>query len=236
MAEQDRPERQQDGESGNAAAAFMALRDEIAAQHAALTALADQMQQHRKPPPDYTDDISRMVQAIHGLTRRLEALEAAPALARTALQHHRTVSEEAAALMKQPLLRLEDKAERLHTILKFYANRFLGARERKRQNWSVAANFIIGFLIGAWLMVVLPSQISDGLAARIATRVMDMDMAEAGLRMLHTAKPMAWRNYDFGYKIYAGNSNAIHDCHARMRYTGEAQTCTITIPTTLTRE
>jgi hypothetical protein len=109
-------------------------------------------------------------------------------------------------------------------------------RSLRLQNSLLGVAFLLGLCIATLLLFTLPARISEGTSARVAAVIMNMGMAEAGARMFRKGAPDTWNDYSFGFEIYDSNARSLNDCYDEMQYRREAQTCTIIIPTSLTRE
>ena len=138
-----------------AARAFDDLRAEVSVMRRALEALPHAMEASR--PPDYSEDIGQVKQAVGALAARIEVLEKKPGLTMTPSAYAREISwagQEATSEARKGLQQAEEGFAKQASLLEQWV---LGSRTSVSQNrWlfgMTAAGFICGTvvtLVFAW--------------------------------------------------------------------------------------
>jgi hypothetical protein len=102
----------QEEESGDPAAAFEALRLEVARVRAelagmsrAVAALPGAWEENR--PPDYAPDLGRITKGLNFVVGQLDAINAHPALRLTPEQHQAAVAQAGAGFVREAVQRLD---------------------------------------------------------------------------------------------------------------------------------
>lgn len=203
------------------AAAFEALRREVAQLHRAIERLSS-------GPPDYSPTLSEMA-------KRLTAIEAQPALqstsAEVAEQMRRAQDKaygEAKASLNIFLGQMKEGAQLLNGLVTNKRDR----RQQTRQLLLTAAGsaFIAVIL---WLLVSGP--VIRALGERwgwpemIAAATMNMGRGAAGGKLLQGAAPIAWGNAMLGKELVETNSDSINACRKQAAGTGKPQKCLIKV-------
>ena len=236
MAGQDRVVMGDDGDSG-LADVFDDLQTAILAQHQQLRqdledikgSLATTGSQVRDlTRASYNPDRETLSAALNGVGEKLAAIEK-----RLAWQPSGYASQSLTGTVDPTFKQIQNN---LTAVLEEHTEAMGRERSLRLQNSLLGVAFLLGLCIATLLLFTLPARISEGTSAHVAAVIMNMSMAEAGARMFRRAAPDTWDDYTFGFHIYDNNARSLTDCYDEMQYRREAQTCTIIIPTSLTRE
>lgn len=174
----------------SAAEAFERVRSELSLLRSAIEGLTAA----RERTPDYTTTLGRMAEDLGSLDARLEQIEGAPALSLSAAALASEINAAAGAARAQDHKLLAEARETLHHALGYIngmINRGQRVRRRDEREWMIGGG---GLLAGILLWSILPGAVvrslpeSWGAPEWMAARIMGVDQAEAGQRMIKTAQ------------------------------------------------
>jgi len=134
-----------------AARAFDDLRAEVSVMRRALEALPQAMEASR--PPDYSEDIGQVKQAVDALAARIEALEKKPGLTMTPSAYAREISwagQEATSEARKALKQAEQGFVKQSSMLEQWV---FGARTGDSQNRWLFGMLALGFVGGVVIAI-----------------------------------------------------------------------------------
>ena len=209
-----------------AAAAFEALRGEVAQLRESLEALPTTFKV--KAPPDYAPTLG-------AIAKSLAATEAHPAM-RLTPQSHATQMQAATEALRS---RVEDDLRRAVTAIAHASsdiNRFAGdLRTRHEQRrWLIVAG-AGGMAAGALLWVLVSGPIARALPEswhvpeKMAAATLRLDRWDAGMQLMRSASPQSWARLAQAAELERANRKALDDCREAVAKTGKAQRCAITL-------
>ena len=217
-----------------AAAAFEALRKEVALVRRAVAGLA--AERAAIEIPDYSETLGKILQANAVTAKRLREISEASALQRTAATRGREIEAAAEnarradqAALSQARMALQGATDNLRGWLR-------SAREADRQNTWIkvtgAVGLVIGLVLGAvagWLAFAAARP--HGTREQQAAAILHMTEEKAGEHLIQTASPKLWNDLVLGDRIVIANRKALTRClHlAYERHRGRER-CTVTIP------
>lgn len=182
-------------EPADAAAAFEALRREVALLNVAVAGLAAE----RAPAPDYSETLGEIAKGVSVAVGRLGKLVASPAFALSPADLARQISaagEEARRQDRASVYHAQEALQRSARDLDGWIDR---ARLASKQNWRLVQAGAIGVVAGAILCASLPTVIVNAVPAswawpeKRAAHVLRRDMWSAGERMLEMANPSKFK-------------------------------------------
>lgn len=221
--------------SDPAAAAFEALREEVALVRRAVGGLA--AERAAIEIPDYRETLANILQANVATAKRLRALVEAPALQMSA---SRWAHEIAAA---GEIARRND-----HDELRRACNAFQSATsdlraavgaartEERQRTWLIrtgAASLLAGMALSALIAwTLLPtSPASRQMPEQRAAAILGMSDENAGEHLLQTASPRLWQDLVFGDRLVIANRAALNRCLQNGRlHQNRTEHCVIEIP------
>lgn len=178
-----------------AAAAFEALRREVALLKVALAGLAAE----RASMPDYSETLGEIAQGVRVAVARMGKLASSAALALTPAEMAQQIvaaGDEARRQDRAALHQAQEALQRAAGDLRGWVDT---ARLASVQNWRLVLAAFTGLLAGALLGVWGPGVVARAMPDRwlwpekMAARVLDRDLWSAGERMLAAADPPRWR-------------------------------------------
>ena len=227
-------------DAGDPAAAFEALRRTIEKQggqigaemtiiRRGVEAAFDKFEKYRQPP-DYGPDLGKIIKFLAVVESRLEAVEQSPILRNGAEHYARALERSGEGLVRTAALELERRATDLEREAVNLAEHVAGVRQRHVQNrllWIVGA---AGVLAGVTLTLFLPAMLPGSVAPRVASFVMAERPWKAGMTLMEFANAEAWNRVVAADQLLGTNAAEVAACRETAGRTGEAQSCTITVP------
>lgn len=208
---------EQDGgaaEPADAAAAFEALRREVALLTVAVAGLAAE----RAPAPDYSETLGEIAKGVSVAVGRLGKVMASPAFALSPADWARqiaAVGDEARLLDRAAVHQAQEALQRSARDLDGWIDR---ARLASAQNWRLVQAAAVGGVAGAILCASLPTLIVNSAPAdwawpeKRAARVLHRDMWPAGERLLATADLERWREIETARRVIGESRGALNRC------------------------
>lgn len=181
-------------EPADAAAAFEALRREVALLNVAVAGLAAE----RAPAPDYSETLGEIAKGVSVAVGRLGKVMTSPAFASSPADLARQIAagEEARRQDRATVHQAQEALQRSARDLDGWIDR---ARLASAQNWRLVQAVAVGVVAGAILCASVPTVIVDAAPAgwawpeKWAARVLGRDMWSAGERLLAVADPKRWK-------------------------------------------
>ncbi|PXA77563.1 hypothetical protein DMC25_23075 [Caulobacter sp. D4A] len=210
-----------------AAAAFEALRREVALLNVAVAGLAAE----RAAAPDYSETLGEIYKGLSVVGARLGKVMASPALALSPAEVARQIAaagEEARRQDRATLNQAQEGLRRATGDLDAWVDR---ARLASVQNWRLVQAAVAGLLVGAVLGVLLPNVVARAAPERWAwpekraAHVLRRDLWSAGERLLQTADAGRWRDSRIGGRIVAQNRQALAVCAKRAAASKSKRSC-----------
>jgi hypothetical protein len=211
-----------EGLGDDPAAAFEALRAEVAQVRAAL-----------EGRPTTATDYSPTLAAI---AQSLAAMEAHPALRLTPDALASQVRQASEAAQQQGRRELANAVQRVDAAgadLERLAERQRTGREQVRQ---VAIMTAVGAVAGVIVWVCFSGPVARALPAgwsmpeRMAAATLRLDRWAAGARLMQNANPQGWARILEASEIERANSAGLDDCRKGAVRTGKTQRCTSPAP------
>lgn len=182
-------------ESADAAAAFEALRREVALLKVAVAGLAAE----RTPAPDYSEALGQIAKGVSVAVGRLGKVMTSPAFALSPADMARQIAAAGDEARRQDRAVVHQAQEALLRSAHDLDGWIDRARLASAQNWRLVQTTIAG-VVGGVLIGALPPAIVVNAAPeswawpeRRAASLLDLDMWSAGERLLADANPQRWR-------------------------------------------
>lgn len=216
-------------ESSDAAAAFEALRREVALLNVAMAGLAAE----RAGAPDYSETLGEIAKGVSVAVGRLGKVMNSPALALSPADLARQIAAAGDEARRQDRAAVHQAQEALQRSTRDLAEWTDRARLASVQNWRLVQAAAIGAVAGAILYATIPTMVVNAAPAawtwpeRRASHMLRRDMWAAGERLLQTANPYRWQDSRYGSTIIAQNRDALEKCAREARPTKRPRTCLI---------
>lgn len=216
-----------------AAAAFEALRREVALLNVAVAGLAAE----RAAAPDYSETLGELSKGVSVVSARLGRVMTSPALALSPAEVARQIAaagDEARRQDRVALSQAQDGLRRATGDLDRWIDR---ARLASAQNWRLLQAALAGLMVGAVLGVLLPGVVARAAPQswvwpeKMAAHVLRRDLWSAGERLLQAADARRWRDGRDGAAIVAQNRLALAKCAREVRPAQRPRTCLLRVGT-----
>ncbi len=182
-------------DDGDAAQAFEALREEVAALRRGVELIYRQGLQTSPAvsgAPDYSLTLGKMEKALQTIAGRLEAVERQPALSLTPGSFRvqiEAVAQSAVTILNRPIVTALSDVQTVTQDLKALVGRVHAKREQRI--WLIIASgygLVVG--IGLWYVAagLLPRSAGDWIAASL----IGGDRWQAGVTLMEEASPASW--------------------------------------------
>lgn len=226
-------------DAGDPAAAFEALRRTVESQGGQIgaemtiirrivEAAFDQFEKYREPP-DYGPDLGKIIQFLAVVDERLEAVEQSPILRNGAEHYARALERSGESLVRTAAQQLEGKGRDLEREAINLAAYTKSAYDRKSQDLRMWTAGVVGFILGAFLLLLVPRFLPFAADTHVAAIVIGQDRWNAGVTMMQTADPGGWRGVVDASQLARDNAEAIGRCVEAACSAGADQQCTITV-------
>jgi hypothetical protein len=224
----------QEEEAGDPAAAFEALRLEVARVRAevgvigrAVASLPDAWEDNR--PPDYAPDLGRITKGLGVVAGQLDEIGRHPALRLTPEQHQAAVAQAGAGFVREAVQRLGSATAAI-THERDQLAGLVGTLAVKQEwlFWRIGLPmfaFVVALAASPIVLGWLPFGWSDGAAAEI----MRADRWGAGWGLLHDTDPAAEAQAGFGYNLVKENQQTLDACAEAATNTKKDQRCVVTV-------
>ena len=206
---------------GDPAAAFDALRAEVAQLSAMLEGLPTTV-------PDYSPTLADIAES-------LEAMEEHPALRLTPESFASQVRQASEAAQQQGRREMSNAIQRVDAAgaeLERLAERQRTGREQVRQ---VAIMTAVGAVAGVIVWVCFSGPVARALPAswsvpeRMAAATLRLDRWQGGARMMAGANPQGWAQLAKAAELDRTNRVALDDCRRTAARTARAQRCVVVV-------
>lgn len=215
-----------------AAAAFEALREEVALARRAVAGLAAE----RATIPDYSETLGKILQACAAAARKFKELKELPALHLTPEIIGRQIDDAAEAARRSNQFVLNDASAALQQTTRDLNAHLQSARSAKSQRIWLAATGAGCFAVGIVLGTVIAGRadqsppVDHRSPEAKAAAILGMDQTQAGEHLIQTSAPALWQDIVLGNRIVIANRHALDFC---LKASGkQRKRCVITIPTT----
>jgi hypothetical protein len=213
-----------------AAAAFEALREEVALVRRAVGGLAAE----RATIPDYSETLANILQAGAITARQLKVLAALPTLSVTPDQLARQIAAAGETARRADQLALTEASTVLREAAQDLKAQLHTARSAKMQrNWLIATGvggLIAGMVLWAALAGVWARNPPEqrGSPAQKAAAILGLDQVAAGEHLIQTAAPQLWQDIVLGDRIVNANRQSLEVCQNKTRK--QNVRCIIVVP------
>lgn len=218
-------------ESADAAAAFEALRREVALLNVAVAGLAAE----RARAPDYSETLGEIAKGVSVAVGRLGKVMTSPAFALSPADLARqiaAVGEEARRQDRATVNQAQEALQRSARDLEGWVDR---ARLASLQNWRLGQAVAVGVVAGIVLYASVSTMIVNAAPSvwawpeKRAAQVLRRDMWSAGERLQETADPQKWQDRKAGADVVTANRDLLSKCAQAARITKRPSRCLIRI-------
>lgn len=222
-------------EADDATKAFEALRKSIDRRNSATTAelktirkgveaLFDQIEA-LQAKPDYAADLAQLKQIGVVVAKRLEALEASPALKQGINAFERAGTD----LVKTSALTFDQKAQRFDYASSALERITRNINDRHTYRRYVAIAGGVGMIMGALLLLFIPRLLPFDASTHVAAAVMGRSRWDAGAEIMHATDPRSWEAAASNAQLGQDNADVLARCRQLATKTHQIQKCFVTV-------
>lgn len=212
-----------------AAQAFDDLRAEVSVLRRAVEALPQAWRDNR--PPDYTEDLARVVKAMNAVSTRMKAIEDTPTLKMTPQAYGQGIREEGLAASRRLEGVFEKAIGEVRKERQVLAS-IIGQANNRRDQWFYLIFIgIMAFLFGVGGAPLLFNHITwKHFDQRVASFIVGgQDRWESGQAMMRDVRPDQWNSFVWEDRLVQDNQPKIRDCRIAATQAGQPKSCVITI-------
>ncbi len=229
-----------DEDAGDPAAAFDALRQTVEGLAGDLTREMTTIRKgveaafeefdRQGPTQDYKPELAQLVQQLAHVAERLHGVEQSPILRQGAQHYAAALERSGEGLVRAAVQQLERQASDLERISNVLASHNKSAFHRKDQDFRMWTAGLVGLVLGAFLILLLPRFLPFSADSHVASLVMGQDRINAAYAMINSVDPQGVKKLQWGAQFYDAGGGEISACLDKARQAGKDQKCTITVP------
>lgn len=217
-------------ETDPAARAFEDLCAEMTVLRRSVEALPQAWRDNR--PPDYTEDLARVVKAMNAVGARMEAIEANPTLKMTPQAYGQGIrqaglsaSQEMQAAFQKAIGEVREERQVLARIIG-------QSRHQEQQSWWLLGVGLVCLVVGLGVSPVLASLLPSSVGTRVASFIVgEEDRWHSGSMMMAIDNPQGWQQVLQASQLVTANRDRISVCQKAA--SGQEKTqkpCVIIVP------
>ncbi|MBS0966993.1 hypothetical protein JK165_13005 [Acetobacter okinawensis] len=217
-------------ETDPAARAFEDLCAEMTVLRRSVEALPQAWRDNR--PPDYTEDLARVVKAMNAVGTQMKAIEDTPTLKMTPQAYGQGIrqaglsaSQEIQAAFQEAIGEVQGERQKLAHIIG-------QSRHQDRQNWWLLGVGLACLVVGIGLSPVLAYLLPSSVGTRVASFIVgEKDRWNSGAMMMAISNPEGWQRVREDSQLVETNRDRIAACQKAA--SGQEKTqkpCIITVP------
>ena len=229
-----------DEDAGDPAAAFDALRETVENLAADLkremttirkgVEAAFEEFDRQGPAQDYKPELAQIVQQLAHVGERVHGVEQSPILRQGAQHYAAALERSGEGLVRTAVQQLERQASDLERAGRNLAAYTKSAYDRKSQDFRMWSAGVVGFILGAFLLLLVPRFLPFAADSHVASLVMGYDRINAAYAMINSVDPDGVKKLQWGGQFYNAGGGEISACAQTAKKTGKDQKCTITVP------
>ncbi|GAP24933.1 hypothetical protein GLF_1815 [Gluconobacter frateurii NBRC 101659] len=181
-------------------------------------------------PPDYTEDLARVVKAMNAVGARMEAIEANPTLKMTPQAYGQGIRQAGISASQEMQEAFQKAIGEVRGERQALASIIGQARRQDRQNWWLLgvgfACLVVGIGLSPVLAYLLPSSVGTQVASFI---VGEKDRWNSGAMMMALSNPQGWQRVREDSQLVEANRDRIAACQKAANETMVDQHCVLTI-------
>ncbi|MCG4274663.1 DUF6118 family protein [Acetobacter senegalensis] len=183
-------------------------------------------------PPDYTEDLARVVKAMNVVGARMKAIEDTPTLKMTPQAYGQGIrqaglsaSQEIQAAFQEAIGEVQGERQKLAHIIG-------QSRHQDRQNWWLLGVGLACLVVGIGLSPVLAYLLPSSVGTRVASFIVgEKDRWNSGAMMMAVSNPEGWQRVREDSQLVEANRDRIAACQKAASGQEKSQkSCVITVP------
>ncbi|KXV02473.1 hypothetical protein AD929_02565 [Gluconobacter potus] len=217
-------------ETDPAARAFEDLCAEMTVLRRSVEALPQAWRDNR--PPDYTEDLARVVKAMNVVGARMEAIEANPTLKMTPQAYGQGIRQAGISASQEMQTAFQKAIGEVQGERRVLANIIGQSRQQDRQNWWLLGVGLACLVVGIGLSPVLAYLLPSSIGTRVASFIVgEKDRWNSGAMMMAVSNPEGWQRVREDSQLVEANRDRITACQKAVSGQEKTQkSCVITVP------
>lgn len=223
-------------ETDPAARAFEDLCAEMTVLRRSVEALPQAWRDNR--PPDYTEDLARVVKAMNVVGGHMKAIEATPTLKMTPQAYGQAIRDEGLAASRRLEGAFQQAIGEVRKERQVLAS-IIGQANTKRDQWFWLISIgLMAFLFGVGIAPIVFSRITwKHFDQRVASFIVGgTDRWDSGAAMMQAAQPDRWGVFMWEDRLVQDNLPKIRDCRIAATQAGVPRNCVIAVKPDNTKE
>lgn len=198
-------------ETDPAARAFEDLCAEMTVLRRSVEALPQAWRDNR--PPDYTEDLARVVKAMNAVDVRMEAIEANPTLKMTPQAYGQGIRQAGISASQEMQAAFQKAIGEVQGERRVLANIIGQSRQQDRQNWWLLGVGLACLVVGIGLSPVLAYLLPSSIGTRVASFIVgEKDRWNSGAMMMAVSNPEGWQHVREDSQLVEANRDRITTC------------------------
>lgn len=198
-------------ETDSAARAFEDLCGEMTVLRRSVEALPQAWRDNR--PPDYTEDLARVVKAMNAVGARMEAIEANPTLKMTPQAYGQGIRQAGLSASQEMQAAFQKAIGEVQGERRVLAHIIGQSRHQDRQNWWLLGVGLACLVAGIGLSPVLAYLLPSSVGTRVASFIVgEKDRWNSGAVMMATDNSDAWQHLVWANNLVKANQDRILAC------------------------
>lgn len=189
-----------------------------------VEALFDQIEA-LQAKPDFASDLAQLKQIGVVVAKRLEALEASPALKQGINAFERAGTD----LVRTSAQAFDQKAQRFDYAALALERITKNINDRITYRRYVAVAGGTGVVVGALLLMFLPRLLPFEADSHVAAAIMGKSRWEAGAAIMNDTDPDVWKAVMANAQLGVENAESLARCRQTALRTGESQRCNVRV-------
>ena len=216
-------------ETDPAARAFEDLCAEMTVLRRSVEALPQAWRDNR--PPDYTEDLARVVKAMNVVGMQMQAIETNPTLKMTPQAYGQGIrqaglsaSQDMQTAFQKAIGEVREERQALASIIGQY-------RHQEQQSWWLLGVGLVCLIVGVGVSPVLASRLPSSVGTRVASFIVgEEDRWHSGSMMMATDNPQGWQQVLQASQLVTANRDRISACQKAVSGQENTQkSCVITV-------
>ena len=217
-------------ETDPAARAFEDLCAEMTVLRRSVEALPQAWRDNR--PPDYTEDLARVVKAMNVVGMQMQAIEANPTLKMTPQAYGQGIRQAGISASQEMQTAFQKAISEVREERQVLARIIGQSRHQEQQSWWLLGVGLMCLVVGLGVSPVLASLLPSSVGTRVASFIVgESDRWHSGSMMMAIDNPEGWQQVLQANQLAAANRDRIAAC--QKAETGQEKTqkpCIITVP------
>ena len=198
-------------ETDPAARAFEDLCAEMTVLRRSVEALPQAWRDNR--PPDYTEDLARVVKAMNAVGMQMQAIETNPTLKMTPQAYGQGIRQAGISASQEMQTAFQKAIGEVREERQVLARIIGQSRHQEQQSWWLLGVGLMCLVVGFGVSPVLASLLPSSVGTRVASFIVgEADRWHSGSMMMAIDNPEGWQQVLQASQLVAANRDRISSC------------------------